>query len=101
MALVPLTERQKTLIVNNIVAACKNIEKLNATGYKFINLASGFIAHYNLNGFKGHYSNYSLRDDILDNIRINQWNNFNPSDRDYEYMMAKKDVYNRIVAEIR
>lgn len=101
MALTPLTERQKTLIVNNIVAACSDIENLNSTGYKFINQACGFIAHYNLNGFKDFYCDYSLRDDILDNAQSNQWNNFHPNDRDYEYMMAKKDVYNRIVARIR
>lgn len=58
--LIPYTEKQKSLIVNNIVKACSDIEKLNGTGYKFIYLANGFIAHYNINGFKDHYS----RDDL-------------------------------------
>lgn len=100
MALTPLTERQKTLIVNNVVAACRDIEKLNKTGYNFINLASGFIAHYNLYGFIAHYSSNSLKKAILENSRQNQWNNFHPGDRDYEYYMSKKEVYNRILSAI-
>ena len=69
--LVPFTEKQKSLIVNNVVKACKDIEKLNGTGYKFIHLASGFIAHYNINGFKDHYTRYSLETDIVKNLSSN------------------------------
>jgi hypothetical protein len=99
--LVALTERQKTLIVNNLVKACKNIDNLNKTGYKYINLCSGFIAHYDLYGFIAHYSTpNSLKRDIISYAGQNQWNNFRPGERDYEYMMAKKDVYNRIIAQI-
>ena len=50
MSLTPLTERQKTLIVNNVVKAVKNIDSLNQTGYRFLYLSSGFIAHYDLHG---------------------------------------------------
>lgn len=101
MALTPLTERQKSLIVSNVVKAVKNIDNLNSTGYKFINLCSGFIAHYDLYGFIAHYGDRgSLKRDILSYAGQNQWNNFRPGERDYEYMMAKKDVYNRIVAQI-
>jgi len=100
MALTPLTERQKTLIVNNVVKACKNINSLNKTGYNFIYLCSGFIAHYDLYGFISHYSDYSLKQDILSFAGQNQWKNFRPGERDYDYMMAKKDVYNRILAQI-
>ena len=101
MALTPYTERQKTLIVNNIVRACKDITKLNAIGYKYINLCSGFIAHYNRYGFIDHYSRYhSLRSDILLNADMNQWRNFRPSDREYEYYMAKAEIYNRILEAI-
>lgn len=97
----PYTERQKTLIVNNVVRACKNIETLNRTGYKFINLCSGFIAHYNLHGFISAYSESgSLKCNILRNVNQNQWNNFRPDDRDYLYYMSKKDVYNRIVSQL-
>lgn len=96
----PLSERQKTLIVNNVLAACKDINKLNGTGYNFLYLASGFIAHHNRFGFVHYYSDGSLAQDILYNAQNNQWNNFRPGERDYEYYMAKKDVYNRIVGEI-
>lgn len=95
-----LTERQKQLIVTNVVKACKNIDNLNKTGYKFLHLCSGFIAHYDLYGFIANYSDGSLKRDILSFAGQNQWNNFRPGERDYEYYMAKKDVYNRILAKI-
>ena len=98
--LVALTERQKTLIVNNVVKACKNIDNLNKTGYNFLYLASGFIAHYDLYGFIANYTGQSLKRDIISFAGQNQWNNFHPGERDYDYYMAKKDVYNRIVKEI-
>ena len=101
MALTGYTERQKTLIVNNIVRACVNIEALNRTGYKFINLCSGFIAHYDLYGFRSAYSaEGSLARDILRFQNQNQWHNFRPSDVDYDYYMDKRDIYNRIVAAL-
>jgi hypothetical protein len=100
MALIPLTERQKTLIVSNVVKACKNIDNLNKTGYNFVYQCSGFIAHYDLYGFIASYTGESLKRDLISYAGQNQWNNFRPGERDYEYMMAKKDVYNRIVAQI-
>jgi hypothetical protein len=100
MSIKPLTETQKTRMVNNVVKACKNIESLNKTGYDFINLASGFIAHYNLNGFIEHYKHYSLKDDIIRNANQNQWNNFRQGEQNYDYYMSKKDVYNQILAKI-
>ena len=96
----PLTERQKTLIVNNVVKACKNIDNLSKTGYNFLYLASGFIAHYDLYGFIATYTGRSLKRDIISFAGQNQWNNFHPGERDYDYYMAKKEVYNRILREI-
>lgn len=102
----PLTERQKSLIVNNVVKACKDIKQLNKTGYKFLYLASGFIAHYDINGFKAYYDDEgfftqaNLAQEILRNALHNQWHNFKPSDPNYEYYMSKKDVYNRIVDKL-
>lgn len=100
-----ITEKQKTLIVNNIVRACDDISKLNGTGYKYIYLASGFIAHYNINGFKSNYSivdcGYSLTDAILANEPENRWNNFREGDKDYHYYKSKADIYSRIVAKLR
>jgi len=93
----PLTQRQKELIAKNVLAACKDIEKLNKTGYDFLYQACGFIAHYNLNGFKAYYSDGSLQDDIEANARMNQWNNFRAGERDAEYYHSKRDCYNMIL----
>ena len=95
------TERQVTLIVNNVVIACKNINKLNKTGYNYLYLCSGFIAHYNLGGFIDYYTRNNLIDDILDNIDMNQWTNFHQGERDYEYMMQKRDIYNKIIEALK
>jgi hypothetical protein len=100
MALTALTERQKTLIVTNIVKAVKNIDNLNSTGYKFISVASGFIAHYDLQGFIAEYSDRSLKQDIVSYAGSNQWRNFRPGESNYDYYMSKADVYNRILAQI-
>lgn len=96
--LTPLTQRQKVLIVNNVAKACVNIELLNKTGYNFLYLASGFIAHYNLGGFKDYYSRdgEDLRRDILTNAAPNMWRNFLPGAKDYEYYSAKANVYRQI-----
>ena len=61
-------------------------------------LASGFIAHYNLEGFKAYYSEPgSLQADIERNARANQWNNFRVGERDADYYHAKRDCYNMIL----
>lgn len=96
----PLTEQKKTLIVNNVLKACKDIEALNSHGYGFLYLASGFIAHYNRGGFIDHYRHYSLVEDIKRNAMMNQWFNFHPGEEHYEYYMSKKEVYNRILEGI-
>ena len=100
MSLEAITDRKATLIVNNVLRACANVEKLNGTGYKFINLASGFIAHYNLYGFKDYYTRNSLKADILANAQSNQWNNFRPGDQNYDYYKSKARIYARIVEGI-
>ena len=93
----PMTQRDKELTSKNILAACRDISKLNKRGYDFINLASGFIAHYNLEGFKAYYSEHSLQDDIERNARQNQWSNFRKGEANYDYYMAKRDCYNMIL----
>lgn len=92
----PLTATEQRLIVRNVISACKDTNKLNKRGYNFLYLCSGFIAHYNLNGFKGVYSPYGLMSDISKNKRYNQWQNFKPGDKDYEYYKSKADTYNTI-----
>jgi hypothetical protein len=96
----PLTERQVTLIVNNVCKACLDISKLNKTGYKYINLASGFIAHYSLYGFIDYYSDYSLQADIERNQQNNQYNNFRPGEQNYDYYRQKGDIYNMIIKKL-
>lgn len=100
--IIPLTDNQIKRIVNNIVAACKDITKLNKTGYNFIYLASRFIAHYDLHGFIAHYSDEGndLKTDILQAQSANQWNNFRPGEQNYEYYMSKKRCYNAIVDKL-
>jgi len=100
MALTPLTERQKTLIVSNVLKAVKNIDNLNKTGYNFVYQCSGFIAHYDLYGFIASYTGESLKRDLISYAGQNQWKNFRPGERDYDYYMAKADVYNRILSQI-
>jgi hypothetical protein len=95
----PLTAQQQKNIVRNVLAACRDIEKLNGTGYKFLNLCAGFIAHYDLNGFKAYYSEPdSLQRDIEANARQNQWHNFRTGERDADYYHSKRDTYNQILA---
>ena len=53
-------------IINNLTLIFKtnDITKLKKSTYKFLNLMSGFIAHYNLYGFQDYYKD--LRDLIRD-----------------------------------
>lgn len=100
----PLTPRQQSLIVNSVVRAIKSgdIEHLTKTAYNFLYLCSGFIAHYDLWGFRDYYRDTEkLRHDIILHTQANMWYNFTPRDRDYEYYMSKRDCYNAIVARIR
>jgi hypothetical protein len=100
MALTALTERQKQLIVTNVVKAVNNIDSLNNTGYKFLCLASGFIAHYDRQGFIAEYSERSLRQDLVSYAGSNQFRNFRPGEANYDYYMSKADVYNQILSQI-
>jgi hypothetical protein len=92
-----ITEKDKMLTVKNILAACKDITKLNKRGYNYLYLANGFIAHYNLHGFIDYYSSANLADDILEHASANKWSNFTEGDRHFDYYKSKADVYARIV----
>jgi len=93
----PMTQRDKVLTSKNVLAACKDITKLNKRGYDFLYLASGFIAHYNIDGFKAYYSEHSLQADIERNAKANQWNNFRNGESNADYYHAKRDCYNMIL----
>jgi hypothetical protein len=98
--MVNITENKADLIVRNVVKACADIEKLNSTGYKYLYLCSGFIAHYNIYGFKDYYRSHDLEKDLLNNQRLNQWNNFSEGDKDYQYYKSKATIYNRVLLVI-
>jgi len=103
MALTLRTPRQADLIVSNLrkVFQTGEIYHLSKSAYNFLYLCSGFIAHYNLHGFRDEYRDVAeLKRNILANVNANQWNNFRPGERDYDYYMEKKNIYNRIVTLI-
>jgi hypothetical protein len=96
-----LTLRKTDLIVSSIrkVFQTGDINHLSSSAYKFLNLSSGFIAHYNLYGFRDAYDNVNdLKAQLAQSYAANQWSNFRPGERDYHYMMQKKEIYNRICA---
>lgn len=93
MSIKPLTPATQKRMANNVIAACRDIRKLNKTGYSFLHLANGFIAHYDLHGFIDYYSDGGLRNDIMENRSMNMWNNFRPGEQNYDYYMTKRDTY--------
>lgn len=97
------TPRQADLIVSSIrkVMTTGNINNLTKLAYQFLYLSSGFIAHCNLDGFRDEYADVEmLRFHIQRNQAVNQWRNFRPGEHDYDYMMQKRDIYNRVCAAI-
>ena len=94
-----LTPKEQSLIVRNVISACKDITKLNGTGYNFLYLCNGFIAHHSIYWFKKFYRiPGTLCMDITRFASWNQWDNFWPGQEHYEYYMSKKAVYNAILA---
>jgi hypothetical protein len=100
MALTLKTPRQRQLIVSSLrkVFATGDIENLTKAAYGFVMLSSGFIAHYSVYGFRGEYQNVdNLKRELVENAPMNQWKNFHPGNRDYDYVMQKRDIYNEIL----
>ena len=99
-----LTPRQEKLIINNVVKAVSDINKLNNTGYKYLHLCSGFIAHYDRYGFIAAFNpilrGFNLRRELINNHKANMWLNFCPRDRDYDYYKQKARIYDAIVKQI-
>lgn len=96
----PIDLKTQSLIIKNVIAACGNIEKLNKRGYDFLNGCSGFIAHYDLEGFKDYYRDNSLLDDIERNYEQNQWRNYRTGERFADYYHSKRDIYNAILGNL-
>ena len=96
--LTPYTDHQSKLIINNVLKAVDNPHALSASGYKYLHLCSGFIAHYDRHGFIGYYSREgNLAEDILRHAKANKWLNFRPGDHNYEYYQSKARIYGIIV----
>lgn len=95
-----INTKTQALIIKNVIAACGNIEKLNKRGYDFLNGCSGFIAHYDLEGFKDYYRDNSLVADIEANYSQNQWRNYREGERFASYYHSKRDIYNAILGNL-
>jgi hypothetical protein len=96
----PIDTKTQALIIKNVIAACGNIEKLNKRGYDFLYLCSGFIAHYDLEGFKAYYRENSLVADLEANYSQNQWRNFQAGERFADFYHSKRDIYNAILGNL-
>jgi hypothetical protein len=110
MALELIEQSKVNGILSNFRTMFKanNVFKMNRSGYGFIYLASGFIAHYNMFGFQQHYGEQDRKNyleygdmtrlalEILDNVEPNKWLNFRAGEENYNYMMQKADIYRQI-----
>lgn len=95
-----INTKTQALIIKNVLAACGNIEKLNKRGYEFLYQCSGFIAHYDIEGFKEYYRDNSLVADIEANYQQNQWRNYRTGERFADYYHSKRDIYNAILGNL-
>ena len=97
--LTPLSQKSANNIIKSFkrVFETEDIDNLTKDAYHYIYLAIGFIAHYDIHGFKDVYANTSdFKKDILYNQGSNQWNNFSKKDADFEYYFQKRNIYNAI-----
>ena len=95
-----INTKTQALIIKNVLAACGNIEKLNKRGYDFLYQCSGFIAHYDIEGFKEYDRDNSLVADIEANYQQNQWRNYRTGERFADYYHSKRDIYNAILGNL-
>jgi hypothetical protein len=93
----PFSIEEEQKIIRDCVKAANDIETMTDRAYKFLYLANGFIAHYDKWGFVEYYLEAgSLKKDLFDYQRENQYGNFCPGDEYYDYYMQKKKIYNTI-----
>lgn len=81
----------------------KNIDNLTLDAYRFLMNMSGFIAHYDINGFKHYYSKTSdLANDILnssDSARPAYWiSDFFVKSYGMAYCVSKMDTISGVAA---
>jgi hypothetical protein len=96
-----LEAQEQEKLIKAIARSIRDTSKMDQDAYRFVSCASGFIAHFNLHGFIYEYQDKNaLRDAMIRNLKTNQWNNFSPRDRDYDYMMQKKHIYNEALRRV-
>lgn len=84
-------------IIADCVKAAMDINQLTKRAYKFLYLCNGFIAHYDKGGFMDYYQDPgSLKKDIFDYQKDNQYRNFRQGDDYYDYYMQKRKIYNSV-----
>ena len=89
----------KAILSNvNLVFSLRNINKLNNPAYKFIMNVDGFIAHYNLEGFKSYYRD--LRELIADLNPENLRNNAHRVETDDDFRRWYGEAYNKSEADV-
>lgn len=95
-----LSKDKENRIVRGVglVFLLQDITQLDKYGYNFLSQCFGFIAHYSRQGFIEHYgSEDSLKRDLILHVSMNQCGNFRKGDKDYDFMMQKKRIYNKIL----
>ena len=71
------TEPRRIIKNLELVFSTGDIGNLKPVAYEFLYLLSGFIAHYDINGFKHYYSSTDkLRSDILSSSDISNKNRY-------------------------
>jgi hypothetical protein len=97
MAIKPYSPEEEQKIIHDCVKAAGNINNLTKRAYNYLYQARNFIAHVNKLGFMEHYEEPgSLKKDIFEYQRDNQYFNFHPGMENYDYYMQKKKIYNTI-----
>jgi hypothetical protein len=93
----PINVKSTLANIELVLKTC-DISKLNATGYNFLYLMSGFIAHYDINGFKAYYEDVEqLLNDIADSYDFKNAeryiaDGFFSKGKDQAYYQSKNDV---------
>ena len=97
----PHTSEKVARIINNVLAACKEITHLSMESYRWLHLKAGFVAHFDLEGFIEEYQTcQNLRDNILVNQIHNTSCNRSKKDSEYPYYLQQSEMYNQIVKSL-
>ena len=84
------------------VIKTKNIDNLTKDTYDFVNALSGFIAHYNINGFKTHYENTAdFVKDLQNSADLSNYNryitdSFFSKNEQKQYYADKREILKNI-----